>query len=132
MCGIAGRINYTSGRAVDPALLTGMCDLIAHRGPDDEGCWIDEESRVGLAHRRLAIVDLSACGHQPMHSADGRWVLSERYAIRVWTAQVSGVEPRALEDHDELRWLGREDLGEVPWLPADLPIVEAVGRLLAS
>ena len=51
-----------------------MTDAIAHRGPDGEGHWI--EGNVGLGHRRLAIIDLSPAGHQPMISADHRWVLS--------------------------------------------------------
>ena len=72
MCGIAGVV----GQRAEAGTLRAMSGALRHRGPDDEGCWIDEESRVGLAHRRLAIVDLSACGHQPMHSADGRLVLS--------------------------------------------------------
>ena len=52
-----------------------MSDAVAHRGPDDAGRWLDAEIGVGLAHRRLSIVDLSPAGHQPMVSADGRWVL---------------------------------------------------------
>ena len=72
MCGIAGLI---SDKKVDRALIRRMTDPIAHRGPDDEGVWIDEEAGVGLGHRRLSIVDLSPAGHQPMHSNDGRWVL---------------------------------------------------------
>ena len=53
-----------------------MLAALAHRGPDDEGMWIDPERRVVLGHRRLAIIDRSAAGHQPMVSPDGRWVLA--------------------------------------------------------
>ena len=73
MCGIAGVL--TCGR-VEPAHLYRMIRPISHRGPDDEGVWIDEDRRVGLGHRRLSIVDLSPLGHQPMESTDGRYVLS--------------------------------------------------------
>ena len=51
-----------------------MTDAIIHRGPDDEGLWIEEN--VGLGHRRLSIIDKSAAGHQPMISKDKRFVLS--------------------------------------------------------
>jgi asparagine synthase (glutamine-hydrolysing) len=73
MCGIAGLI---SASRVEPELLARMGDVIAHRGPDDAGTWIDAEAGVGFAHRRLSIVDLSPSGHQPMPSADGRFVLN--------------------------------------------------------
>jgi asparagine synthase (glutamine-hydrolysing) len=73
MCGIAGLVSV--GR-VDPGMLKRMADVIAHRGPDDEGTWADAEAGVGLAHRRLSIVDLTPQGHQPMISANGRFVLN--------------------------------------------------------
>lgn len=52
-----------------------MAAALAHRGPDDEGVWVDAQAGVALAHRRLAVIDLSPLGHQPMLSADRRWVL---------------------------------------------------------
>ena len=73
MCGIAGLIHL-HGEAVSPVILQRMTDAIAHRGPDGEGHWI--EGGVGLGHRRLAIIDLSPLGHQPMISADLRYVFS--------------------------------------------------------
>lgn len=73
MCGIAGAINL-KGEAVSPVLLKKMTDSIAHRGPDGEGHWIREN--VAIGHRRLAIIDLSPLGHQPMVSRDARYVLS--------------------------------------------------------
>jgi asparagine synthase (glutamine-hydrolysing) len=73
MCGIAGMI---SRGPIDEELVARLGRPIAHRGPDDEGLWVDQEAGVGFAHRRLAIVDLSPAGHQPMVSSDGRFVLT--------------------------------------------------------
>ena len=73
MCGIAGILG---DGAREVALLSRMGGRLRHRGPDDEGVWLDAEAGVGLGHRRLAIVDLSAAGHQPMLSRDGRYVLT--------------------------------------------------------
>lgn len=73
MCGIAGIFNI-EGESVEPAVLRKMTDAIAHRGPDGEGQWIG--GHIGLGHRRLAIIDLSPAGHQPMVSAEQRFVLS--------------------------------------------------------
>jgi len=68
MCGINGiALSAKSGRQVDPAVLSRMRDVITHRGPDDEGLFID--GAVGLGHRRLSIVDVKA-GHQPMTNED--------------------------------------------------------------
>ncbi len=61
MCGIAG----FSG-SYDQALLERMNSVMAHRGPDDSGVLIDEEHAIGLAHRRLSIIDVSSRGRQPM------------------------------------------------------------------
>lgn len=71
MCGIVG-MRHLAGEPVDPARLTAMARTLRHRGPDDSGLWVD--GPVGLAHRRLAIIDLQR-SVQPMHSADGRWTL---------------------------------------------------------
>jgi asparagine synthase (glutamine-hydrolysing) len=73
MCGIAGFINH-NGAPASPRILRDMMDIIAHRGPDGEGHWCEEN--VGIGHRRLAIIDLSPGGHQPMLSHDQRYVLS--------------------------------------------------------
>src|SRR3954465_2058092 len=73
MCGIAG---IFSNARIDEQSVARMIGPIAHRGPDDQGIWIDADAGIGLGHRRLAIVDLSPAGHQPMSSADGRFVLT--------------------------------------------------------
>src|SRR6185436_10946439 len=69
MCGIAGRYNFYSRAPVGEPLISGMCELLAHRGPDGQGVFV--EGPVGLGHRRLAILDLSDAGRQPMQSAEG-------------------------------------------------------------
>ncbi|HUN22740.1 MAG TPA: asparagine synthase (glutamine-hydrolyzing) [Anaerolineales bacterium] len=69
MCGFCGTL-YFDQRPADPQILTRMLDTLQHRGPDDAGIW--HNHAIGLASRRLAILDLSAAGHMPMHSADGR------------------------------------------------------------
>lgn len=73
MCGIAG-ILHRDGAPACPGALRGMTDAIAHRGPDGEGQWLS--GPVGLGHRRLAIIDLTEAGSQPMVSEDGQVVLS--------------------------------------------------------
>jgi asparagine synthase (glutamine-hydrolysing) len=73
MCGIAGLINLNQEPA-SPVILKRMTDAISHRGPDGEGHWF--EDNVGLGHRRLAIIDLTLAGQQPMVSADGRFVIT--------------------------------------------------------
>lgn len=72
MCGICGIFNL-NGEPVSPVILRKMTDTIAHRGPDGEGFYID--SFLGLGHRRLAIIDLSPAGHQPMLTPDGQYAL---------------------------------------------------------
>lgn len=73
MCGVAGFLGLRSEPA-SPVLLKRMTDAIAHRGPDGEGHWV--EGSVAIGHRRLAIIDPSPGGHQPMTTPDGRYVLS--------------------------------------------------------
>jgi asparagine synthase (glutamine-hydrolysing) len=78
MCGIVGflyngRVDMSAGQCRDIALK--MAHAIAYRGPDDFGVWVDEYSGVGLAHRRLSVIDLSPAGHQPMVSQGGRFVM---------------------------------------------------------
>ena len=63
MCGIAGIYNFNNKPVTKPALKK-MTDMIAHRGPDGEGFYIN--GNVGLGHRRISIIDLSDAGHQPM------------------------------------------------------------------
>src|SRR5437660_12859451 len=76
MCGFAGLLTtaaYRHDELVD--LARQMIAPIVHRGPDDSGVWTDEEAGVALGFRRLAIIDLSANGHQPMWSPSRRFVI---------------------------------------------------------
>lgn len=74
MCGICGIVHGDPARPVDAGALAAMRDAIAHRGPDDEGCFV--AGGVGLGSRRLSIVDLSPRGHMPMSTADGRYTIA--------------------------------------------------------
>src|SRR4051794_21246076 len=73
MCGIAGLLSRGQ---TDLSVSRAMASAIAHRGPDDQGLWVDPAAGIGLGHRRLAIVDLSPQGHQPMASVDERYVIA--------------------------------------------------------
>ena len=73
MCGITGLIHLDNS-PVSSAVVQSMIDALIHRGPDDEGQWI--ENNVGMGHRRLSIIDLSPAGRQPMVSANDRYILS--------------------------------------------------------
>ena len=91
MCGIAGLIDCDRA-PVSPVTLQRMTDAIAHRGPDGQGHWV--EGPVGLGHRRLAVIDLSPTGHQPMVDAGDRYVLS--YNGEVYNYRELRVELEAL------------------------------------
>jgi asparagine synthase (glutamine-hydrolysing) len=88
MCGIAGYLGSYS-----PDLARAMAGLIAHRGPDDEGFFFDAAAGLGLAHRRLSIIDLSPAGHQPMSDSSGRYTIcynGEVYNYRALRAELEG------------------------------------------
>ena len=78
MCGIAGFFDPGNERGPESMHrhVVDMTNSLAHRGPDDEGAWVDPMAGVALGNRRLAIIDLSPEGHQPMHSVSGRYVIT--------------------------------------------------------
>src|SRR5215467_13527523 len=92
MCGIAGFLTDASG-ALERELAdvsAAMDACLQHRGPDDHGIWVNAECGVALVHRRLSILDLSPAGHQPMISADGRFVI-------IYNGEVYSHQPIAAE-----------------------------------
>ena len=102
MCGIAGIL--TNGRT-DLSVIARMIDAVAHRGPDDSGIWTDQDAGIALGHRRLAVVDLTPAGHQPMLSANGRFVLifnGEIYNHRELRRQFE-------QEHGARGWRGTSD-----------------------
>jgi asparagine synthase (glutamine-hydrolysing) len=77
MCGITGFVSSQSLVADDAQAIVGrMTASLAHRGPNAVGAWVDAAGGVALGHRRLAIIDLTEAGNQPMHTRDGRWVIT--------------------------------------------------------
>jgi asparagine synthase (glutamine-hydrolysing) len=90
MCGIAGFVGAASkiGNICDVA--EAMAASLQHRGPDDQGVWTDDTAATALVHRRLSIIDLSAAGHQPMVSADERFVVT-------YNGEVYSYQPIAAE-----------------------------------
>lgn len=104
MCGIAGVIGNS---ALDPASVGAMISALAYRGPDDEGAWFDSEAAIALGHRRLSIIDLSPAGHQPMQSADGRFVLVLNGEIYNFRELRESLEQQGLAPPDG--WRGHSD-----------------------
>lgn len=76
MCGITGFLDPAGLDRHSELILARMRDAIRHRGPDDCGAWSDPAAGIALGHRRLSVLDLTPCGHQPMVSVDGRWVIT--------------------------------------------------------
>lgn len=110
MCGIAGTTHS------DVESLRSLTSLLGHRGPDDRGVWQEHSGGVGLAHTRLAIIDLSPGGHQPMISDCGRYTISyngEIYNYRALRAELEAVGERFRSASDTevlIRLLQREGL----------------------
>lgn len=114
-----------AARRTEPVALAGGWELPGGKVEPDE-------DHIEALHREVA-EELGVevrLGRPVAGPIEGAWPLGERYVMFVWLAQVVSGEPLPLEDHDELRVLGRHELGDVAWLPADRPIVEAVAELM--
>lgn len=94
MCGIAGFLSARAVEADFTVRVRRMTDQIVHRGPDDFGVWVDAQAGVGLGSRRLAVVDLSPAGHQPMLSPCGRYVIAFNGEIYNFARLREELEPR--------------------------------------
>lgn len=94
MCGIVGFIDRTNRQknAELEKIITGMSDTLHHRGPDDQGSWVDQNYGIALGHRRLSIIDISEAGHQPMVSSCGRYVVILNGEIYNFQALRKGLE----------------------------------------
>src|SRR5437588_10384789 len=95
MCGVTGFITSSQNASGERlhAIVLGMADALQHRGPDDSGTWVDAAAGLALGFRRLAIVDLSPLGHQPMRSASGRFTMifnGEVYNYRALRHELEG------------------------------------------
>ncbi len=104
MCGFVGFVALGNGAYCDDANLVRAGDAIAHRGPDDAGVWLADDARAGLSFRRLAILDVSRHGHQPMVCADGRYVLvynGEIYNFKALRAQLDEEAPHVWRGHGD-------------------------------
>jgi len=75
MCGISGFIDIDNVIDTPDLVLKSMTDSLYHRGPDSAGYWVSPDKRIGLGHRRLSILDLTATGHQPMTSISDRYII---------------------------------------------------------
>ncbi|HKD15349.1 MAG TPA: asparagine synthase (glutamine-hydrolyzing) [Candidatus Angelobacter sp.] len=102
MCGIAGFWQTKRGTQHPSEVLRQMGAAMAHRGPDDSGCFYDSPTGLGLSFRRLSIIDLSPAGHQPMDSASGRYTI-------VFNGEVYNFEEIRRELGTGYKWRGHSD-----------------------
>jgi 8-oxo-dGTP diphosphatase len=115
-----------AARRTEPPALAGGWELPG--GKVDEGEGLHEALHRELVEELGVEVRLGELLPGPLPG--GRWPLGDRFAMSVWFAVVTSGEPAPIEDHDQLRWLAAHELYDVPWLPADLPIVDAIASHL--
>lgn len=104
MCGITGFLTHRADIVTQP-VIKAMSDALSHRGPDDQGSFVDVKAGVALGHRRLSLLDLSSAGHQPMHSHNERFVLAYNGEIYNFKALRSELE----NDVGPVNWRGHSD-----------------------
>ncbi len=115
MCGFAGLLGPAGDQSERMAMASRMAATLEHRGPDDAGAWADPNGECGLGSQRLAIIDVSPLGHQPMTSAEGRYTVAYNGEVvqlrgaRATELEAAGCTFRGHSDTEVL--LGRPD----PW-----------------
>lgn len=104
MCGISGIFDLEAslGHSEIENQLERMSETLTHRGPDGSGVWVDSDSGIGLAHRRLAIIDLSPEGGQPMHSSAGRYCIA-------FNGEIYNFQELRRELGSDMEWRGHSD-----------------------
>lgn len=125
MCGIVGVWSQAGGAGTLGRLAARMAERLAHRGPDDQGTWVDERAGLALGHRRLSILDLSPAGHQPMVSPCGRFVLSYNGEIYNHLDLRAELE----EDGGAFDWRGHSDTETLLASLRHWGVTQALGRL---
>jgi 8-oxo-dGTP diphosphatase len=117
----AGRL--LAARRSAPPALAGRWELPGGKLEPGE---VPEEGLVRELREELGVEV------EPLMRIPGEWPLTPGYVLHVWTARLVGGEPRPLQDHDEVRWLTPDRVGEVEWLDQDRPAVAEAARLLAD
>ena len=126
MCGIAGFLNGRNALDQDAmyAAASAMAGTLFHRGPDDCGAWADASAGVALGHTRLSIIDLSACGHQPMQSQSGRFTT-------VYNGEIyNHAELRRELESRGYTFQGHSDTSVLLAAVAEWGVTQAVSRLI--
>lgn len=106
MCGIIGFLggDFTNDQ-LSNAILEKMSDQIVNRGPDSAGIWLDSSSKIALGHRRLAVVDLSPAGYQPMTSGSNRYIMT--YNGEIYNS--NEIRNELIKSRETLNWRGHSD-----------------------
>lgn len=123
---LAAPSRLLAARRTEPPALAGGWEFAG--GKVEEGEGLQDALRREVREELGVEVALGDQVHGPL--AGGAWPLGEGWAMTVWFAEVTQGEPAPIEDHDQLRWLEVQELYAVPWLPADLPIVDAIAPQL--